>query len=152
MALQLRCLWGGLTVQHNKLIARLHWQSGQHSEVLQYCQRAGSYADVAAHLTRQLALSQQQAERRSALHGSDGLRLQVRHCLSHVFSVPFFAKTGPFLVALQLQFAEVLSAAGQFAPARDCLTGCLQAEEHADQSVGELRGRILLAVAINEVR
>ena len=90
MALQLRCLWGGLTVQHNKLIARLHWQSGQHSEVLQYCQRAGSYADVAAHLTRQLALSQQQAERRSALHGSDGLRLQVRHCLSHVFSVPFF--------------------------------------------------------------
>ena len=76
-------VWGG-PAQHNMLIARLHWQSGQHSEVLQYCQRAGSYADVAAHLTRQLALSQQHPERRSALHGSDGLQLQVRRCLSHV--------------------------------------------------------------------
>ena len=77
------------------------------------------------------------------------------YSLSHVctyVSVPLFAETGPFLVVLQLQFAEVLSAAGQFAPARDCLTGCLQAEEQADQRARELRGRILLAVAINEVR
>ena len=60
------------------------------------------------------------------------------YSLSHVctyVSVPLFAETGPFLVVLQLQFAEVLSAAGQFAPARDCLTGCLQAEVAVGETV-----------------